>query len=136
MPRRRVKNRAAVGREPDTPEDLREARGFRGDHEVAGERDAPANADCRPVYRGNDRLFNRMESADEGVAAALHAFTISAQIVRLSGHSVHVGAGAEPSAGSGHDDDAHLVVEPQLREVIAQALTHIDGQRVELVGAV
>jgi hypothetical protein len=77
-----------------------------------------------------------MEGTDKGVTATLHALAVGAQIVRLPGHPVDVGAGAEPPAGSGHDDGAHLVVEPQLREVVTQALTHIDGQRVELVGAV
>jgi hypothetical protein len=77
-----------------------------------------------------------MEGTDKGVAATLHALAVGAQIVRLSGHPLDIGAGAEPSAGSGNDDGAHLVVEPQLCEVVAQALTHIDGQRVELVGAV
>jgi hypothetical protein len=59
-----------------------------------------------------------MESADEGVTAALQPVAVGAQTVRLPGHPVDVGAGAKPSAGSGHDDGAHLVVEPQLREVI------------------
>ncbi len=60
-----------------------------------------------------------MEGTDKGVAAALHPLTVGAQIVRLPGHPLDVGAGTEPSSGSGNDDGAHLVVEPQLREVVA-----------------
>jgi hypothetical protein len=77
-----------------------------------------------------------MEGADKSVAAALQALAVGAQVVPLPGHPIDVGAGAEPSARSGHDDGAHLVVEPQLREVIAEALTHIQGQRIEFVGPV
>ncbi len=70
------------------------------------------------------------------MSAALHALAVGAQIVRLPGHAVDVGSRAEPASGAGDDDDADLVVEAQLGEVVAQALTHLDAQRVEFFRAV
>jgi len=52
--------------------------------------------------------------------------------VRLTGHALDIGAGAEPSSGSSDNHDPDSVVEPQPGEIVAKALTHIDVQRIEL----
>jgi hypothetical protein len=70
------------------------------------------------------------------MSAALHALAVGAQIVRLPGHPVDVRTRAEPASRTGHDDDANGVVEAQLGEVVAQALAHLDAQRVEFLRAV
>src|SRR5215831_2319608 len=64
-------DRAAVGRQTDAAKNLREARRLRRHHEIACECDAPTDADGRSAYRGDDRFFDRMDGADEGMAAAL-----------------------------------------------------------------
>ena len=68
--------------------------------------------------------------ADDPVGRAFGAF-----LHRLRHRQV--GAGAEvPFAGRGQHDGAHREVDVRVLEVLDQAITHVEGDRVALVGAV
>src|SRR5207244_9116191 len=51
-------------------------------------------------------------------------------------HAVDIGTGTEPSPGSGDDHHPDGIIEAQSGEVVAKALTHVDGECVELVWTV
>ena len=70
-----------------------------------------ANAMLQPMptvgaaHRGDHRLLDRMQRAQEGVAAALDLLALGAQSAAL--HAADIGAGAERAALAGDDDRAH-----------------------------
>ena len=123
MRSRQEPDRPAIRRQADAAEDLREPRGLRRDDQVAGQRDAPADAHGRAAHRGDHRLLGRVQRAQEAVAAALHLLAFGAQPAAL--HAADIGAGAEGAPLAGDDDRAHLVVEPQLLRVCSRNCARI-----------
>ena len=119
-------------------ERLAEARGGRGEPDVAAERDVHARAGGGAVDGGDDGLGGVAHGEEHAVAEGRDAVDhrpLGAALLGLV-HGLHVAAGAEALAGAGDHDDAHVVVtacpEHGVVEVVAQRVP----ERVEALGPI
>lgn len=126
---------ARVRQQPDLDEGLQEAGVFRGQHDVAGQRQVGTRAGRHAVDRGNHRQRQGAQSAHQRVELLVDERT---QVRHLPGCHIELGEilpRAEATPGAGQDQCAsplplHLV------QGLAQFPVHAGGEAVELVGTV
>src|SRR3954467_4142178 len=107
--------RAAVGHQADVHEGQQEVGRLGGDHEVAGQREAAADARGGAVDGGQHRLGHRADAGDDRVIAlAQGAADVRAALGRGVEARLEVGARAERAPVAGDQHGAHVVVDRRL----------------------
>ena len=131
--------RRRLGHDAAAREDEAELRVVGADADVHRQRHRHADADGRPVDRGDHRL-ERLEDLERHAAAAVAVDAVGRLVVlvRVEGvaAAAEVGARAEAAALAGDDRDAHVVVGVDGGEGGQQLVHHRLGERVEPVRSV
>ena len=119
---------AEIGAEAHLHEGRGEARAFRGDPQVAGQRQRQARPGRNAVYRADRDLRHlRQDAGDLGVAAE-HRGALGQRDLAATGHGLHVAAGTEAAARAGQDHGADAAVLRDAGQAVAQMRRHFgDG---------
>ena len=121
---------AAVGDEPDLPEELAEAGPVGGDDEIAAQRQVRAGADGVAVHH-RDRRLGEVHQPEDHAIERLDARAALGGGVTPGAHRLDVAARAEISAGAGEDHHARRLVGLDLVEHARQLAAHHEIERVE-----
>jgi len=133
---RQIPRPAAVGEQPDLAERLNEARGFRGDHEIAGERDARPCSGCHTVDSGDHRAGQLPQAANQRVVSGIdRGAEIERRSVWNSGAIAEILPGGEGTACPREHEDARSAA-TRLCDCAAQVCMHRGIERIELVGTI
>src|SRR5262249_39950074 len=123
---------AVIARIADAREGRAEARRFRGDAQIAGERKDKARARARPVDRGDHDLRHRADEQRQSMRLAQSFDAVLEGLVALARlHRLDVAAGAPAAPGAGNDDDAAIMVGREALQRCLEPRSHLAGQRVE-----